>query len=541
MRPGSPLVAAVCPGAIAIVASWFVAGMLPEAAAAESPRHVEHVVVVVWDGLRPDTVNEPDTPALCRLAKRGTTFANQHCVYLSSTEVNGTALATGDYPQHTGIVANDEYRPEIDPLKPVAMQSDEAVRNGDRVAHGAYIAAPTMAEILQQTGRWTVVAGSKSVALLLDRRERSNGAGVSGLLYEGKALPAALDELLVKARGKLPEKADATAAANKSADAWTTQAVTDTLWSNGVPALTMLWLSEPDYAQHGSGPNSDVARKALQSSDENLARIVKALENRKLLDATAIFVVSDHGFSTIDRAIDTAAVLNDAGFHAYRKFATSPAIGDVMVVGNGGTVCLYVTGHDKRTVQRIVEFLQETDFAGVILSRFEIEGTFPLSAATIDAPTAPDIVVSLRWTCDRSRTGLPGMVGADAKKRSPGQGIHASLSRYDMHNTLIAAGPGIRRDFVDMLPSGNADVAPTVLALLGISSPSEMDGRVLEEALSGNERFSAQLISETLEARHRGQHRAWRQYLHLTRLGSHVYLDEGNGEATPLDKLELAN
>jgi hypothetical protein len=192
-------------------------------------------------------------------------------------------------------------------------------------------------------------------------------------------------------------------------------------------------------------------------------------------------------------------------------------------------------------VQRIVEFLQETDFAGVILSRFEIEGTFPLSVATIDAPSAPDIVVSLRWNCDKSRTGLPGMSGSDAKKRGPGQGIHASLSRFDMHNTLIAAGPGIRRDFVDMLPSGNADVAPTVLALLGISSPSEMDGRVLEEALSGNERFSAQLISETLEARHRGQHRAWRQYLHLTRLGNHIYLDEGNGEATPIDKADLAN
>ncbi len=177
----------------------------------------------------------------------------------------------------------------------------------------------------------------------------------------------------------------------------------------------------------------------------------------------------------------------------------------------------------------------------MILSRFEIEGTFPLSAAMIDAPTSPDIVVSLRWTGDKSRTGLPGMSASDAKRRAPGQGIHASLSRFELHNTLIAAGPGIRRDFVDMLPSGNADVAPTVLALLAISSPSEMDGRVLEEALSGNERFSAQLISETLKARHRGEHKAWRQYLHLTRLGSHVYLDEGNGEALPLDKVELAN
>src|SRR5689334_19548306 len=117
-------------------------GGATSSAAADSTTRVEHVIVVVWDGLRPDTVNEQDTPTLYRLAKRGTTFANHHCVYLSSTEVNGTALATGDYPQRTGIVANDEYRPDIDPLKPVAMQSDEAVRKGDEAAHGGYIAAP---------------------------------------------------------------------------------------------------------------------------------------------------------------------------------------------------------------------------------------------------------------------------------------------------------------------------------------------------------------------------------------------------------------
>jgi arylsulfatase A-like enzyme len=32
-----------------------------------------------------------------------------------------------------------------------------------------------------------------------------------------------------------------------------------------------------------------------------------------------------------------------------------------------------------------------------------------------------------------------------------------------MHNTCIAAGPGFRRGATDDLPTGNVDIAPTVL------------------------------------------------------------------------------
>ena len=40
----------------------------------------------------------------------GVWFENHHPVYLSSTEVNGTAIATGDYPSHDGIIANRDIR-----------------------------------------------------------------------------------------------------------------------------------------------------------------------------------------------------------------------------------------------------------------------------------------------------------------------------------------------------------------------------------------------------------------------------------------------
>jgi predicted AlkP superfamily pyrophosphatase or phosphodiesterase len=67
--------------------------------------------VVVFDGLRPDSVVEEDMPTLYAMSKRGVMFAHHHPVYPSSTEVNGTAIATRGHPTRTGIMSNREYRP----------------------------------------------------------------------------------------------------------------------------------------------------------------------------------------------------------------------------------------------------------------------------------------------------------------------------------------------------------------------------------------------------------------------------------------------
>src|SRR5215470_10648833 len=74
----------------------------------------KHVVVVVWDGMRPDFVTEQNTPTLWKLAQTGLTFRNNHSVYPSATIVNGTAIVTGDYPNRDGILANHAYRSDLD-------------------------------------------------------------------------------------------------------------------------------------------------------------------------------------------------------------------------------------------------------------------------------------------------------------------------------------------------------------------------------------------------------------------------------------------
>ena len=62
---------------------------------------------------------------------------------------------------------------------------------------------------------------------------------------------------------------------------------------------------------------------------------------------------------------------------------------------------------------------------------------------------------------------------------------HGSSSPFDIHNTLIAAGPDLKRGATIDVPSGNVDFAPTFLRLLGLSIPASMQGRVLHEAFAG--------------------------------------------------------
>src|SRR5438309_11406829 len=102
-----------------------------------------------------------------------------------------------------------------------------------------------------------------------------------------------------------------------------------------------------------------------------------------------------------------------------------------------------------------------------------------------------------------------------------------------MHNTLIAAGPDFRRGIVDQLPTGNVDVAPTVLWILGITPPQPMDGRVLTEALTMDGPKVGKPVTTQLKVDCTNGKFVWRQYLTRTELDGVEYLDEGNGAAVP--------
>src|SRR6267143_2488409 len=468
-----------------VVAALLSLGSIAVAASAAQDRHV---VVVVWDGMRPDFVSEQNTPTLWTRAQSGVTFRNHHAVYPSATIVNGTALNTGVYPNRSGLLANHDYRPEIDANKSVDVENVAVVRKGDQVSSERYIGVPTIAELIHNGGGKTAIATAKTVGLLLDRHADSQ---TGQNIFAGQSVPPDAITEIVKMLGAFPP---ATRPADR--DAWTTKALTDVLWEKGVPQFSVLWLSEPDDTEHKTAPGAPAVIAAIKSSDENLARVLAALDRANARSTTDIFVVSDHGFSTISRAIDVRKILRDTGFDAVTEFTSEPKSDQVMIVGNGGMVLFYVTGHDAAITRRLVEFLQQTDFAGVIFTREPMEGTFTLDKARIDSQHAPDVEMAFRWDENKNQFGVAGMMDGDWQ-RAAGKGTHATLSRFDMHNILVAAGPDFRRGETDELSTGE-------------SRP-------------------AQAAKETMEATKKFPAGTWRQRLTISRVGSTIYFDQGNG------------
>ncbi|MCY4580043.1 MAG: hypothetical protein OXD31_13490, partial [Chloroflexi bacterium] len=76
-------------------------------------------------------------------------------------------------------------------------------------------------------------------------------------------------------------------------------------------------------------------------------------------------------------------------------------------------------------------------------------------------------------------------------------------------------------------PTGNTDLAPTVLHLLGLDGGETMHGRVLHEALAGGNHIDWETHEHRAERRFGGG--TYRQHITVSLVDGTTYVDEGNG------------
>jgi predicted AlkP superfamily pyrophosphatase or phosphodiesterase len=515
MRVRKFLLAAIAALSIAFVAA------VDATPARRSAAPGRHVVLVVWDGMRPDFVTEKYTPTLDKLAHDGVRFRNHHSVYPTATDVNGAALATGCYPNRNGLAANLEFRPAINPRQPIDMGDPDSIKRGDEVSGGKYLAIPTFVELLRAAGKKVALVGVKSVAILFDRHNEWTYARIRGkplTIFAAAPLGPSAREEMIKVLGPIPDDPSAN---SMQRNHFATRALTEFFWRDGIPDFSLLWLSEPDLAEHNFAPGSPDAMAVIKAVDDDLAMVLSALEKKRVRDSTDIFVISDHGFSTIRRSVDVVALLNKAGFRAAKEFSDNPNPGDILVAGNGGTVLFYIRDHDRKVTQRLVDWLQHSDFAGMIFTREKFEGTFSFTDVHIDSQNTADVVLSFRGSEEKNRFGVAGMIDADWNRKA-GEGTHATMSKFDVHNLCIAEGPDFRQAFETAVPSGNVDIAPSILGVIGFRPPSQIDGRLLDDAMIPLPDQVPTRPTDFLRA----MHGDWRQELVITHVGGTAYFEE---------------
>src|SRR5579875_1090625 len=193
MRPTKALTAA----------AMFLAMIGAAPATAPPPTHVRLVILMVWDGLRPDSVTAAATPNLYRLEHDGVSFTDHHASYPTMTMVNAAALATGQPPGVTNIWGNNIYlAPFLPPTTyrnslplPISLESSSQLEalNAKAVPDGRFMPAETIARKLIQNGGWFAAVGKQGPTFLFDDAIAGPGRGAEEILIaDDEVLPHSL-------------------------------------------------------------------------------------------------------------------------------------------------------------------------------------------------------------------------------------------------------------------------------------------------------------------------------------------------------------
>ena len=467
------------------------------------------VLIVVFDGLQPAQIRPDLMPNLSQFADEGIFFENHHPVFPSVTRINAASMVTGRYPGGHGLAANTMVARDYDPT--LVFSALEPTLADMRRKTGRALLAPTLADILAKHGlEYTAIGVGTSGNAYVHNPNADTSGGAT--IHPDFTLPYSLQDRLVSRFGEWPAELQP----NTPRFHHAIRILTEHIIPEREPAVALIWSSEPDKAQHAHGVGSEMSNLAVREADAGFGQIMDWLRANGLSE-TDVMVVSDHGYSTIREAVDVEPHVRDAGFSE----------DDVLVAPNGGSVLFYA--RDQATSSRLAAFLMSRPWCGALLASEaagDIEGTLPLTLVGGDGPRAPELSMSFAWDSEKNDAGYKGF--AYSSGGASGLGQHGSMSKHEMNNTLLARGPSFRRSSRVMSPTGNVDIAPTVLRLLGLPAPDDMEGRAIVEALV-NGPDSVESTTDTHVSRREVLEGVYRQELTLSQVGNTVYLDSGRG------------
>ncbi|GAB4168974.1 MAG: alkaline phosphatase family protein [Thalassobaculales bacterium] len=440
------------------------------------------VLIVVFDGLRPDRETADGMPHLRRFLDEGCWFADARTVFPSETRVAAASLVTGCQPARHGIAANII-------LDPALPQPRLNTYHGERLAAAGpeLLRRPGLATLLAAAGRrMEVVSTASTGATWLLAPAGAHRYSVHGPAHSA---PDGHFDAVTARIGPVPPAARPNTARIDHA----VRVLIEDSYPLRDPDLAILWFSDPDGTWHFEGIDTPAGRAALAGADAAFGRVLDFAAARGL----TLFALSDHGHITARHRIDLAAAFREAGFPSGER--------DLVASYSGGARIA-----DPAVAESLAGWLAAQPWCGLVFSdprggRLP-EGCFDRAAVGLGQPRATDVI----WTLAAEGEGC-----TYADPLPVGGGIHGGLRPGELNHLLALAGPGIRPGRIDG-PAGIVDVAPTVLHLLELPA-SGMDGRVLAEALAAG--AAAPPAREEVSAAGRQRLREWR-------IGRHRYLAE---------------
>ncbi len=243
--------------------------------------------------------------------------------------------------------------------------------------------------------------------------------------------------------------------------------------------------SSTDYVGHQYGVNSKEIQDTYLRLDQDLERLLKALDKKVGAGEYVVFLTSDHG------AVDVPAYLRDqkipAGYMDSKgmsaKFSEfmSFTYGDAKLIRNFSNASFFLDHKVIRNLDLKVEEVQHA-IAQELLSYDGISRVFT-GHQLIQNEYTKGIPYIMQNGHNQKRSGDVMLVLDPSVVYYPETGsTHGSPYVYDTHVPLLFYGKGILKGST-IERTEITDIAPTIAALLGIAFPSGTSGNPIEEVL----------------------------------------------------------
>jgi len=406
-----------------------------------------HVLVVSVDGLGAkffaQALSKAHLPNFQRLRREGSFAEGVIGVYPTVTYPSHTTLVTGRLPAEHGIYSN--------------LSSREAGKNPrDWFWYSRAIQVPTLwdearqAHMTTMTISWPVTAGAAIDWNLPEIWDPGRGEGIDLDLLAKYASPGLLQATL-PALLPLPARSEK--------DELRTRFAVYVLKQHK-PHLMLIHLGDLDEAEHEHGPGSAQAVATLEKMDAYVGELLAALRGAALESSTDVFIVSDHGFLTVDTTIRPNVLLAQAGLLTLDSQGTISG-GKIATVANGGSFFIY--GPDSRDLRAQIDSAL-TPLRGQGLLWAEVR-----RAGLKDLGADPGALLALEA---RSGAAFSSQAtGAVVEKQPAPTGIHGYLpSRPELFASFVAWGPHIKAGVNTHLIPMTA-IGPTILKAMGIDDP----------------------------------------------------------------------
>ncbi|MBR0960655.1 alkaline phosphatase family protein [Bradyrhizobium japonicum] len=424
---------------------------------------MRRAILVVLDGLRRDFVAPETTPHLAAFAARAEQFSAYSTVFPSCTRVVSASLATGCLPARHGLQGNTMVLVEDDRLVRHDAGRPDFLQHKRRVT-GRSLAVPTLAERLREHGGAVIYSNvSPGAAYAHDPDGHGRIYHRAGSFGRGR-IP-------------LPEAEQLRVTLDVAGDrAMTERFIAEAVLAAGPPALALMWLGEPDSSQHALPLGSPEHLTVLKEADRNAKRVMDAVAHLPDGDDVLFLLGSDHGHQVVSGVIHIEAELVAAGLKE------SLDSDDVVVASNGTSALIYLHPDAAGREAAITSFLTGKDWAGAVLPRAELY--------RVGQSTDNGLACAVAMRATEAPNGF-GVVGTSfAAKRSEGKedvigaGQHGGLGAAEQSPFLMISGPGFSAGAVRSEATSVIDIAPTILAHLGLPDTGT-DGNALQRGSRG--------------------------------------------------------